>query len=49
MSGAVRIAVKNYYAPPKQVRHYHSPDDFSWDDWHLSDKEVQKMDLQNAA
>ena len=34
---------------PKQLRHYHSPDDLSWDEWRLSDKEVEKVDLQNAA
>ena len=33
---------------PKQLRHYHSPDYSSWDDWELSDKEVEKIDLQNA-
>ena len=34
---------------PKQLRHYHSSDDQSWDEWRLSDKEVEKIDLQNAA
>ena len=34
---------------PKQLRHYHSPDDLSWDDWRLSDREVQRIDLENAA
>ena len=34
---------------PKQLRHYHSPDDLSWDGWRLSDKEVGKMNLQRAA
>ena len=33
---------------PKQLRHYQSPDDLSWDEWRLSDKEVGKIDLQNA-
>ena len=33
----------------KQVRHYHSPDILSWDEWSLSDKEVEKIDLQNEA
>ena len=33
----------------KQLRHYRSPDDLSWDEWRLSDKEVEKIDLQNAA
>ena len=23
---------------PKKMRHYHSPDKLSWDDWHLSDR-----------
>ena len=31
------------------MRHYHSPDDLSWDEWRLSDKEVEKLDAQNAA
>ena len=34
---------------PKQFRHYHSPDELSWDEWRLSDKPVEKIDLQNAA
>ena len=34
---------------PKQLRHYPSPDDVSWNEWRLSDKEVEKIDLQNAA
>ena len=34
---------------PKQVRHYDFPDDLSWDDWRLSDSEVQRIDLENAA
>ena len=25
---------------PKHLRHYHSPDELSLDDWHLSDREV---------
>ena len=33
----------------KQLRHYHSPYDLSWDEWRLPDKEVKKIDLQNAA
>ena len=34
---------------PKQLRHYRSPDDLSWDEWRLSDSEVERMDLENAA
>ena len=34
---------------PKQLRHSHSPDDLSWDEWRLSDSEVEHIDLQNAA
>ena len=33
---------------PKQLRHYHSPDNLSWDEWHLSDSEVERNDLENA-
>ena len=33
----------------KQLRHYQSPDNLSWDEWRLSDKEVEEIDLQNAA
>ena len=34
---------------PEQLRHYHSPDDLSWDEWRLSDSEVERIDLENAA
>ena len=34
---------------PKQLRHYHSPDDLSWDESRLSDSEVERIDLVNAA
>ena len=34
---------------PKQLRHYHSPDELSWDDRRLSDREVERIDLENAA
>ena len=34
---------------PKQLGHYHSPDDLSWDEWRLSDSEVERIDLANAA
>ena len=33
----------------KQLRHYHSPDELSWDKWRLSDREVERIDLGNAA
>ena len=32
------------------MRHYHSPDVLSLDDeWHLSDSEIERIDLENAA
>ena len=34
---------------PKQLRHYHSPDNLSSDEWRLSDSEVERIDLENAA
>ena len=34
---------------PKQLRHYHSLDDLSWDEWRLSDSEIERIDLENAA
>ena len=34
---------------PKQLRHFQSPDDLSWHEWHLSDSEVERIDLENAA
>ena len=34
---------------PKQLRIYHSPDELSWDDWRLSDREVGRIDLKNTA
>ena len=34
---------------PKHLRHHHSPDDLSWDEWPLSDSEVERIDLENAA
>ena len=37
------------FCAPKQLRHYDSPDELSWDEWHLSDREVERIDLQNAA
>ena len=34
---------------PKQLRHYDSPDELSWDEWRLSDREVERINLENAA
>ena len=34
---------------PKQLRHYLWPDKLSWDEWHLSDREVERIDRENAA
>ena len=34
---------------PKQLRHYHSPDELSCDEWRLSDREVERIELENAA
>ena len=34
---------------PRELRYYHSPDDLSWDGWRLSDSEVERIDLENAA
>ena len=34
---------------PKQLRHYHSPDELSWDEWRLPDCEVERIDVENAA
>ena len=31
------------------MRHYHSPDNLSWDEWRLSDSEVERIELENAA
>ena len=33
---------------PKQLRHYHSPDELSWDKWRPSDREVGRINLENA-
>ena len=32
---------------PKQLRHYHSPDKLSWDEWRPSDRELELINLQN--
>ena len=34
---------------PKQLRHYHSPDDLSCDEWRLGDSQVERIHLENAA
>ena len=34
---------------PEQLRHYHSPDKLSWDEWRVSDREVEGIGLENAA
>ena len=34
---------------PKQMRHYHSPDELSWNQWRLFHTEVERIDLENAA
>ena len=33
----------------KPLRHYHSPDELSWEEWCLSDRQVEHIDLENAA
>ena len=32
----------------KQLRHYHSTHELSWDLWRLSDREIECIDLENA-
>ena len=34
---------------PKQLRPYHSPDNLCWDEWHLSNSEVERINLEKAA
>ena len=34
---------------PKQLRHYNSPDEMSWDEGRLSDTEVKRINLEKAA
>ena len=34
---------------PRHLRHYHSPDDSSWDELRLRDSEVEHIDLENTA
>ena len=33
----------------KQFRHYHSPDDLSWDKWRLSNTEIERIDVNAAS
>ena len=37
------------FGAPKQLRHYYSPDELSKDEWRPSDREVGRIDLENAA
>ena len=34
---------------PKHLRHYHSPDELPWDEWRLSDGEVERIDLESPS
>ena len=34
---------------PKQQGYYHSPHELSWDEWRLSDKEVERIHLEHTA
>ena len=34
---------------PKHLRHYHLPDEMSWDELRLSEREDERIDLANAA
>ena len=34
---------------PKQLGHYHSPDDLSRDEWRFSDREAERINPENAA
>ena len=34
---------------PKQLRHYHSPDELTLDEWRPSDREVKRIEVENAA
>ena len=34
---------------PKQMRHYQYPDGWFWDEWRLSDSEVERIYLENAS
>ena len=34
---------------PKQLRHYYSADELSWDEWRLCDREAERIDLETAA
>ena len=39
----------DFLCAPKYLTHHHSPDDLSYDHWRISNKEVEKMDPQNAS
>ena len=32
----------------EQLRPYHSPEELSWDEWRLSNREVDRFDLEKA-
>ena len=34
---------------PRQLRHCHSSDELLWDEWRLSDREVERLNLEKAA
>ena len=33
---------------PRQLRHYHSPDGLPWHEWRLFDREIKRINLENA-
>ena len=33
---------------PKQLGHYYSPDELSWEEWRMSGEEVERIDVKNA-
>ena len=39
----------DFLCAPKQLRHYQLPDEMSWDEWRLSDREVERIDPENSA
>ena len=40
--------VGEWLCAPKELSHYHSPDELPSDEWCLSDREVERIDLENA-
>ena len=34
---------------PTQLRYYQCPNDLSWDEWRSTDKEVERINLENTA